>query len=71
MSATLALFDAWQKAEHRVIALRKVIADRAEGYPTITALNVSLQQAVSEAAAAQSLFIETLTGKRSCEGDAA
>lgn len=65
MSVTLALFDAWQTAERRVIALRKVMADRAEGDPTLPALQASLQQAVAASAAAQALFVETLTGQRS------
>lgn len=68
MSATQALFDAWQHAERRVIALRKVIADRTGDDPTRAALEESLRHAIGESTAAQALFVETLTGKRSAEG---
>lgn len=67
MSATQALFDAWQHAERRVIALRKVIADQTGDAPTHVALEESLRQAIRESAAAQSLFVETLTGRRSAD----
>lgn len=63
MSATQALFDAWQQAERRVIALRKVLADRTGDDPTRAALEDSLRCATAESAAAQALFVETLTGR--------
>lgn len=43
MSANLAWFEAWQRAERRVIALRAVVAAKAADDPTLPALKDSIR----------------------------